>query len=356
MTGIIKKLKSAENAKSITTLRDFIEQIKSEINFLETPEFEFKISGKSYKIKTSSLQKDLQQIVDSKTIERAKYYLNRLINSLIESKYNSVNDINLNRWRDYDDILTDSLWIFNKRDSSGKHTAQYWGNFIPQIPNQLLRRYTKKGDWVFDPFLGSGTTMLEAQRLGRNCIGVELQKQVAQIAKKLVSEERKEFKLSKEIKSEVIIGNSADSAVLNKIKTEVNENVQFVMMHPPYWDIIKFSDDKNDLSNASSEETFLTMFENVLDNSLELLENERYFAVVIGDKYSKGDWIPLGFDLMNMVKNKGHKLKSIIVKNFEDTTAKRSTKDLWRYRSIAGGFYIFKHEYIFVFQKSKRKK
>jgi hypothetical protein len=39
------------------------------------------------------------------------------------------------------------------------------------------------------------------------------------------------------------------------------------------------------------------------------------------------------------------------VKNFEETRAKRHQKALWRYRALQGGFYIFKHEYIFVFQK-----
>ncbi|MCO6474493.1 MAG: DNA methyltransferase [Melioribacteraceae bacterium] len=356
MTDLLKKLKKAEAAENIADLRLLISKISDELTSQNEQLIEFYISGQKIVIKTSSLQKDLQQIIDSKTIERAKYYLKRLINSLTEFKFSGINDINLNRWRDYDDILTDSLWIFNKRDSSGKHTAQYWGNFIPQIPNQLLRRYTKKSEWVLDPFLGSGTTMLEAQRLERNCVGIDLQKKAADVARKLVKEERVEFNVPENVKSKILVGDSTNPAFVNKIKSSITDKVQFIMMHPPYWDIIKFSGDKNDLSNASSEEAFLSMFEKVLDNSLDLLEPERYFAVVIGDKYSKGDWIPLGFDLMNMIKAKGHKLKSIVVKNFEDTTAKRNTKDLWRYRAIAGGFYIFKHEYIFIFQKSKRKK
>ena len=45
------------------------------------------------------------------------------------------------------------------------------------------------------------------------------------------------------------------------------------------------------------------------------------------------------------------KLKSIIVKNFEGTTGKRGQDKLWRYRALMGGFYIFKHEYILLFQK-----
>ncbi len=122
-------------------------------------------------------------------------------------------------------------------------------------------------------------------------------------------------------------------------------------MHPPYWDIIKFSDNKNDLSNAKSTKDFLRMFNNVVENAYPFLDKGRYCAVVIGDKYSAGEWIPLGFYVMQEMISKGFKLKSTIIKNFEQTTAKRNQKELWRYRALAGGFYIFKHEYIFLFQK-----
>jgi hypothetical protein len=54
---------------------------------------------------------------------------------------------------------------------------------------------------------------------------------------------------------------------------------------------------------------------------------------------------------MNEILKRGLVLKSTIVKNFEDTRAKRDQKQLWRYRALVGGFYIFKHEYVFVFRK-----
>lgn len=90
----------------------------------------------------------------------------------------------------------------------------------------------------------------------------------------------------------------------------------------------------------------------LVDKVSPVLDKERYIVLVIGDKYAKGNWIPLGFYTMNEVMRRGFSLKSIVVKNFEDTSAKRAQKELWRYRALAGGFYVFKHEYIFIFKKA----
>ncbi len=290
---------------------------------------------------------EINQILETQTIERTKYYVKRLKKSLTEIKQSKINDLNLNRWKEYDDLITDSLWILNKRDNSGIHHAGYWGNFIPQIPNQLLRRYTKKGEWVLDPFLGSGTTLIEAQRLGRNAVGIELSKKVLDQTRKNISKEANPSKVLLEF-----VNNNSASVDLHKTIFSIQlKSFQFQIFHPPYWDIIKFSENKNDLSNAKSIEEFLKGFGKVLDNCLPLLDRKRFAAVVISDKYSNGEWVPLGFYVMQEFIKRNMILKSTIIKNFDETTAKRNQKELWRYRALAGGFYVFKHEYIFVFQK-----
>ncbi len=97
------------------------------------------------------------------------------------------------------------------------------------------------------------------------------------------------------------------------------------------------------------------MFGKIVENVTPLLDKDRYLVLVIGDKYSKGEWIPLGHLTMLEVLKKGYTLKSTIVKNIEKTTGKRNQEDLWRYRALVGGFYIFKHEYIFIFKKTGNK-
>lgn len=258
------------------------------------------------------------------------------------------NDIDNSKWREYEDINTDSLWIIDKRDNSGIHSGHYHGNFIPQIPNQLFKRYTKKGDWILDPFMGSGTSIIEAKILNRNAIGIELQKDVAIDVLTRIKTEKKSTSQGK-----ICIGDSKNidiSKILKKLK--INK-VHFVIMHPPYWNIIKFSENNNDLSNTETLENFLESLGKVIDNTTKYLERNRYCAIVIGDKYENGQVVPLGFYCMNLFLQRNFLLKAILVKNFENTKGKANQQALWRYRAITNDFYLFKHEYIFVFKKVK---
>lgn len=274
----------------------------------------------------------------------------KIINGNTVRKTKNYNDIDLNNWKDYDHIETGTLWNFPSRAKGAGHKFEYHGNYIPQIATQLYSRFTKPGDVILDLFLGSGTSAIEAVNMDRKCVGVELKSELA----KYVSEK---FSPESRRKSVQII--NGDSSSINT-KNEVNkalkklnsEKAQLLILHPPYADIIKFSNLKSDLSNAATTEEFLEMFGQVAQNGYDSLDNGRYAALIIGDKYSKGELIPLSFMCMQKMNEVGFKTKSIIVKNIEgNEVAKGRTQNLWRYRALAGGFYIFKHEYVMIFQK-----
>ncbi|MDR0811256.1 MAG: DNA adenine methylase [Paludibacter sp.] len=241
------------------------------------------------------------------------------------------------------DINTDSLWIIPERDKSGKHTNVYHGNFIPQIPNQLIRRYTKENDTVLDLFMGSGTTLFECENLNRNFIGFDINKEIINFVNaKMQGVENVEFSI-----------NECD--VTDKEKFDLamnNQKVQFLIAHPPYLDIVKFTDLNEDLSHISDLKIFLDKFTQAMENGLQYLEKNRYFAVVIGDVYKKSEVIPLGFYVMCSLRKKFKiKLKGTIVKNIEGNRGKIGASGIWKYRALKSDYYLFKHEYIFVFKK-----
>lgn len=259
-----------------------------------------------------------------------------------------INDLDMSKWKELTDVWTDSLWIIPQRDNSGAHDGHYHGNFVPQIPHQLLMRYTKAGDFILDPFAGSGTTLIEAQRMGRNSIGIELQPSVAAEAINRIHSESKDG-----IVADTFVDDSRVFDTRRILDTYKIDNVQFIIYHPPYWDIIKFSEDENDLSNSETLNEFIDNFRQVVRNTSAILEKGRYCAVVIGDKYANSQLVPLGFHCMQAMQQEGLTLKATIVKNFEETKGKANQKALWRQRALQNGLYLFKHEYIFVFKKEK---
>ena len=270
-------------------------------------------------------------------------------------KTKPYNDIDLNNWKLYENIKTGTWWEFSSREKTGGHSYDYHGNYIPQIATQLLTRYTKKNDIVLDLFFGSGTTGIEARNLERRCIGVELkQEMVDYVSSKFNSKELV-------VDINIIQGDSASEKTKEKIQARLDimgeNNAQFLILHPPYDDIIKFSDKKEDLSNCSSTEEFYELFKKVAKNGYDLLEQNRFAALIIGDKYANSRYISLGFECQKRMEEIGFTTKAVIVKNITgNEKAKGKTANLWRYRALSGGFNVFEHEYIMIFQKTKLKK
>ncbi len=102
--------------------------------------------------------------------------------------YNKNNNTKEMRWKNKlgDDLNWTLSFTEYKESETTKHVHRlhpYKGKFIPQLVEYFLDDHTdefkkdvffKKGDIVFDPFCGSGTTLVEASELGLNAVGVDV--------------------------------------------------------------------------------------------------------------------------------------------------------------------------------------
>ena len=126
-----------------------------------------------------------------------------------------------------------SVWSFKERGNWATHKGDYRGNCPPQVPRNLILKYTREEDIVLDPFCGSGTTMIECKLLNRKGIGIDINVEALKLSKS-----RLNFEYNTTYEPKLI---KADSTNLQRIIP--NEKIDFIFAHPPYVDIIKYSKD-----------------------------------------------------------------------------------------------------------------
>lgn len=261
-----------------------------------------------------------------------------------------MKNIDKNNWKKTD-INVDSLWVIPERDKSGKHSNVYHGNFIPQIPNQLIRRYTEENDLVLDIFMGSGTTLFECESLNRKFIGFDINREIISYVKTKMESSHASFVINE---CNVADEKKFDDFMEQSLSKMDEKEVDFFIAHPPYMDIIKFTELQQDLSQISSLSDFLEKCLTCIKNAYKYLKKGNYFAIVVGDIYRNSEVVPLAFYVMDSIKKSLNvKLKGTIVKNIAGNKGKLDSINIWRYRALKSDYYLFKHEYIFVFKKIK---
>ena len=77
---------------------------------------------------------------------------------------------NISNWLNRSMVYPTNVVRFATVCNNKNHSAP----FPEELPEWFIKLFTKKYDWVLDPFLGSGTTSEVAQRMGRNSIGIEI--------------------------------------------------------------------------------------------------------------------------------------------------------------------------------------
>lgn len=185
---------------------------------------------------------------------------------------------------------------------------------------------------------GGGTTLIEAKLLNRKGIGYDINPKAIDLIKNNLK-----FHCKSYYHPTVKLG---DIRNLEKIK---DCSIDLIVTHPPYMNIIKYSDGKidGDLSNISSLKKFCDELELGIKEFYRVLKDDSYCAILIGDTRRAKHYVPLSYYVMERFLNNGFVLKEDIIKaqhNCESTP-------YWKGQATKLNIYLIMHEHLFVFRK-----
>jgi len=230
-----------------------------------------------------------------------------------------------------------TLWSFAERGTWATHNPNYRGNFAPQVARNILQMYSEPGETVLDAMCGGGTTLIECKLLGRNGIGVDINPKAVKLTNEALN-----FNHTPKSKQTIKVGDARSLSFLT------DESIDLILTHPPYLNIIRYSDDiEGDLSAISSVQKFCGEMEIVAKELFRVLKPGRFCAVLMGDTRRRRHFVPLAYRVMERFLKAGFVLKEDIIKAQHNCSA----TGRWKWKALKDKFYLIMHEHLFVFRK-----
>jgi len=244
-------------------------------------------------------------------------------------------------------------WSFKDRGSWAVHQGDYRGNWSPYIPRTLIELYSQEEDIVIDPFVGGGTTLIEAWLTNRRSFGLDVSplaiatanSRIQEMLEKSIGDPR--IYLRQDLMPIAVEGDSRRLRHHMKEVGVLDNSVKLVCAHPPYLNSLRYTATiSEDLSRISNPVEFCDQLQLIAKQIFDLLAEDGTCAVLIGDVRKSGRIVPLGFLTLERFLKEDFKLRDIIVK----MQHKDSSTRFWYTKRDKLDFLIA-HEYLFIFGK-----
>jgi len=230
-------------------------------------------------------------------------------------------------------LQTSTLWYHPSQQytSPGSRGAQgdkpmgdprFEGRTPAYVVWNLLRRYTREGDLVVDPFCGGGTTLDVARSLERRALGYDIEP----------------------TREDIFRADARDLPLEDGV-------ADFVFMDPPYSTHIEYSDREECIGKLDAfGPEYLEAMKGVFAESDRVLANRRYLAVYVGDSFvKKRGFVGIGAQLYTMLEERFRPVDHVAVVRGNRTLERP------RYHRAAaeGNFFLRGFNHLLIFKKEQ---
>jgi len=227
---------------------------------------------------------------------------------------NRLNDLDPKTW-----LKFQKSWFVHAPPPRKKGVIRHPAKFPESLAQEFIEFFTKHDQVVFDPMVGTGSTLIGALRSGRHSIGIELNPQYVKIAEQLVVEEKVSLgESANNVTCQIIQG---DAAQITNISEEYNFPViDYMITSPPYWDMlhakgaqtqkerrgtpdldVQYSENPEDIGNIHDYDEFLGKLVGIYTSLKPLLKPRAYLTVIVKNVKKRGKIYPLAWDLARIL-------------------------------------------------------
>ena len=228
---------------------------------------------------------------------------------------NKLNDLSGRDW-----IKFTKSWFVHRPEPRGDRKIRHPASFPESLVKDFVSFFTRKGELVVDPFVGTGSTLVAALETGRSGIGFEIVEKYAEISRERVKDALaqngplEETKKSGSSWAKIV---TADSAKLSKVWGENGfPPADYCITSPPYWNQLRkshmrqkgrvekgldtvYSDDPDEIGNIEDYQDFLRALKRTFDEVYKVMRPKGYLTIITNNVFSDGRMFPLAFDTVS---------------------------------------------------------
>lgn len=218
------------------------------------------------------------------------------------------------------------VWQFSYESRDVRNKTLHPATYPISLSSRLISLFTHKGELVLDPFVGSGTTLLSAQDLGRNAVGFDLQREYVRLCEQRLAHQT----LSDNTKQLAIVDDA------RRIPDYLQEGaVSLIVTSPPYANLLnqprknksrrgderkneqflkveQYSQDPRDLG-VLEPETFGSAMQVIFGRLLPLLKPKGHCVINIPDVWFENKRYTLHIIVIEALRRAGYELRNTII-------------------------------------------